>query len=112
MIRNLDAMLHEILPVSSRARGLLNEGAVASTLRPLPLEGIRAPALIGSVENDGYGTYPGARYTAEHIPGARFIGYPRGGHMLIGHEAEFDAEVLRFLGALRTAAGADAPDRW
>ena len=110
--RRLDAMLREILPVSSRARGLLNEGAVASTLRPLPLEGIRAPALIASVENDGYGTYPGARYTADHIPGARFIGYPRGGHMLVGHEAEFDAEVLGFLEALRPAASAEAPDRW
>jgi pimeloyl-ACP methyl ester carboxylesterase len=100
-------MLDQILPVSSRARGLLNEGAVATSVRPLPLETMRVPTLIASIENDGYGTYPGARYTAEHIPGARFIGYPRGGHMLVGHEAEFDAEVLGFLDSLRPGVPAD-----
>lgn len=110
--RRLDSMLDEILPVSSRARGLLNEGAVARTLRPLPLERMALPTLIGSVLNDGYGTYPGARYTANHVPGARFIGYSRGGHMLVGHEAEFGAEVTGFLDALRPAAGAEALDRW
>jgi pimeloyl-ACP methyl ester carboxylesterase len=105
--RRVHDMLDQILPVSSRARGLLNEGAVAGTLRPLPLERIRAATLIASVENDGYGTYAGARYTAAHIPGARFIGYPRGGHLLVGHEAEFDAEVLGFLDALRPGVPAD-----
>ena len=78
----------------------------------MPLERVRAPTLIASVENDGYGTYAGARYTAEHIPGARFIGYSRGGHMLVGHEAEFDAAVLGFLDAVRSAASTEAPDRW
>lgn len=110
--RRVEAMLEQILPVGSRARGLLNEGAVARTLRPLPLERMRIPTLIASVVNDGYGTYPGARYTAEHIAGSRFIGYPRGGHMLVGHEAEFDAEVLGFLDALRPAASTEARDRW
>jgi pimeloyl-ACP methyl ester carboxylesterase len=110
--RRIDAMLDQILPVSPRARGLLNEGAVARTLRPLPLERMRIPTLIASVVNDGYGTYAGARYTAEHIPGARFIGYSRGGHMLVGHDAEFGVEVLGFLDALRPAATTEARDRW
>ncbi len=99
--RRTYALLDLILPVSLRARGLINEGAVAHALRPLPLERISAPTLIASVEDDGYRTYAGARYTAERIPGARFIGYPRGGHMLVAHEAEFNAEALRFLDALR-----------
>jgi 2-hydroxy-6-oxonona-2,4-dienedioate hydrolase len=47
------------------------------------------------------------RYTAEHVPGARFIGYPSGGHMLVGHEAEFDREVLGFLDALGTSVPDD-----
>jgi 2-hydroxy-6-oxonona-2,4-dienedioate hydrolase len=110
--RRIDATLEQILPVSSRAAGLLNEGAVVQTLRPLPLERIRAPTLIASVVNDGYGTYEGARYTAEHVPGARFIGYKSGGHMLVGHEAEFGAEVLAFLDAMKPAAGTDPRDRW
>ncbi len=98
--RRLNAVLDLILPVGPRAQGLLNEGAVAQALRPLPLERISAPALIASVENDGYRTYAGARYTAEHVPRARFIGYARGGHMLVGHEAEFKSDALKFLDSL------------
>lgn len=37
------------------------------------------------------------RYTAEHIPGARFIGYPSGGHVLVGHNEEDTAEIAVFL---------------
>jgi 2-hydroxy-6-oxonona-2,4-dienedioate hydrolase len=107
--RRLYAMLEQILPVSARFRGLINEGAVARALGPLPLEKISAPTLIVSVADDGYRTYPGAYYTAEHIPGARFIGYARGGHMLVGREAEFQSEVLRFLDKLRTGISTDAP---
>lgn len=95
--RNLYAMLDSILPVSPRAKGLMNEGAVAQALRPLPLERIVAPTLIFSVENDGYKTFAGARYTAERIPGARFIGYARGGHMGVGHEQELFAEIFKLL---------------
>jgi pimeloyl-ACP methyl ester carboxylesterase len=101
-------LLEQILPVSSRAQGLINEGAVAQALRRLPLERVSAPTLIASVANDGYRTYEGARYTAEHVPGARFISYPRGGHMLVEHQAEFSAETLKFLDALRPGASTHA----
>jgi len=97
--RRIYEVLDAVLPVSLRAKGLLNEGAVARALRPLPLERITAPTLIASVENDGYRTYAGARYTADHISGARFIGYARGGHLLVGHDEEFLAEVVKFLDA-------------
>lgn len=110
--RRVYGMLDLILPVSSRAQGLINEGAVASALRPLPLERISAPALIASVRDDGYGTYAGAQYTAEHVPGARFIGYSSGGHMLVGHEAEFGSEMLRFLDGLRSGVTSDVPGSW
>jgi len=110
--RRVDTMLDLLLPMSSRVQGLINEGSVARALRPLPLERISAPALIASVLDDGYGTYAGARYTAEHVPGARFIGYPSGGHMMVGHEAEFSSEVLRFLDALRPGVSADVPGSW
>jgi 2-hydroxy-6-oxonona-2,4-dienedioate hydrolase len=105
--RRVYGMLDLMLPMSLRARGLLNERKVVQALRPLPLEGISAPALIASVADDGYGTYAGARYTAEHVGGARFIGYARGGHMLVGHAAEFDSEVLKFLGAPRLGLPTD-----
>jgi 2-hydroxy-6-oxonona-2,4-dienedioate hydrolase len=47
----------------------------------------------------GRGTFESARYTAAHIPGARFVGYARGGHAWIGHHDEILAELTRFLGA-------------
>ena len=50
-----------------------------------------------SVEDDLFGTYDGARYSADHIPGARFIGYPSGGHLWVGHHGEIMAEIASFL---------------
>ena len=110
--RRVYSMLDLILPVSPRAQGLVNEGAVARALRPLPLERISAPTMIASVMDDGYGTYAGARYTAEHIAGARFLGYASGGHMIVGHEAEFGSEVLAFLEALRLETPTDIGGSW
>lgn len=108
--RRIEGLLDQILPVSSRSRGLLNEARIVEALRPLPLERISAPSLIVSVADDGYRTYAGARYTAEHVPGAHFIGYARGGHMLVGHEAEFQEEMLRLLYAVTPSqAGPNAP---
>jgi hypothetical protein len=33
------------------------------------------------------------RYSAQHIPDARFLGFDRGGHLLLGHGAEVVAAV-------------------
>ena len=90
-------VLHAILPIAERAPGLWNDGKVAATLTRYDLERIAAPTLIASVENDGFGTYRSARYTAEHIPGARFVGYPDGGHLWVGHQRELWTEIEGFL---------------
>ena len=100
--RRLYALLDAILPISQRAKGLMNEGAVAQALRPLPLERITAPTLISSVENDGYQTFAGARYAADRIPGARFLGFARGGHIAVGHDEELSAEILKLLASAST----------
>jgi pimeloyl-ACP methyl ester carboxylesterase len=93
----VEQVLQHILPVSARRLGLLNDAAVVSTLRRYDLERISVPALAISVADDLYGTYDGARYTAEHIPRARFIGYPSGGHLCVGHQEEVAAEIAAFL---------------
>lgn len=90
-------MIGQILPVSSRRFGLLNDGTVVSTLPRYDLERIGAPTLVIDAADDLYGFYAGAQYTAAHIPGARFVGYPTGGHMLIGREDEVEAEISAFL---------------
>ena len=38
-------------------------------------------------------------YLQAHIPGARFIGFPTGGHLTVGHSAEIVDEVERFVRA-------------
>jgi pimeloyl-ACP methyl ester carboxylesterase len=85
--RALD-VLRNILPVSQRANGLRNENAVVASLERYDLERITVPTLIVCAENDGYGMYRNARYTAEHIPGARLVSFPTGGHLLLGHREE------------------------
>jgi 2-hydroxy-6-oxonona-2,4-dienedioate hydrolase len=90
-------LMERILPLRERHAGLLNDAAGARSLQPYPLEKIAAPTLVISLEDDLYGTYKSARYTAERIPGARFVGYERGGHVWVEHHREIVAELHAFL---------------
>jgi pimeloyl-ACP methyl ester carboxylesterase len=94
--RGADQVLHCILPVSKRVKGLANEMIVASNLTQSPLETLRVPLLAISAEDCGYGTYESARYTAGQANG-KFIGYATGGHLLMGHEAAVRSAVTSFL---------------
>ena len=101
-------VLAHILPIRPRRLGLLNDAAVTSSLTRYDLERIEAPTLILGFEDCLYGTYSGARYSAEHIPGARLVSYPTGGHLWVGHQAEVIAEISGFL---RVAGGPPAHSR-
>jgi pimeloyl-ACP methyl ester carboxylesterase len=90
-------VLDHILPITQRRLGLLNEAAVIPSLQRYELERINVPTLTISCADDLYGTHDGARYTAEQIPGARFIGYPSGGHIWVGHQQDVSDEIVRFL---------------
>jgi 2-hydroxy-6-oxonona-2,4-dienedioate hydrolase len=90
-------ILEHILPVSRRRLGLLNDAAVTASLPRYELERITTPTLVISLADDLFGTFDGARYTAEHVPGARFIGYPSGGHVWVGHQQEVMSEIAAFL---------------
>jgi 2-hydroxy-6-oxonona-2,4-dienedioate hydrolase len=93
----VEAILDRILPVSERRLGLLNDAFVTTHLERYPLERIAAPTLTISVADDLFGTYDAARYTAEQIPGARFVGYAEGGHVFVGHDADITREIADFL---------------
>ena len=101
----LGAMLDQILPVTDRRVGLLNDAVVTAQIERYPLERITAPTLTISAADDLYGTYDAARYSAEQIPGARFIGYPDGGHMLVGRNADVTSSIAEFLAAADDAGG-------
>jgi hypothetical protein len=58
---------------------------------------LHLPTLAISCADDLYGTYDGARYTADHIPGARFVGDPSGGHLWVGHQHDVTKDITQFL---------------
>jgi pimeloyl-ACP methyl ester carboxylesterase len=91
------ATIRRILPMKARARGLENDAEIVSSLPRYDLESLRAPTLLISTEDDLYGTFPGARYAAEHIPNARFLGFSTGGHLLLGHGKEMATQIAEFL---------------
>ena len=94
-------LLEHTLPVSARREGMLNDVRTVLSLPRYEIESIRVPTLVIAVADDRFGIWKAARYTAEHIPGARFVGYPTGGHVWIGHHEEMLGEVAAFLKSAR-----------
>jgi 2-hydroxy-6-oxonona-2,4-dienedioate hydrolase len=93
----VNAMLNNILPVSARAAGLRSDTLASKNLQRSALKLIRAPTLIISTRDDGYGTYASAQYTVSQIAGAKFLGFDTGGHMWVGHDDEVQAEIVKLL---------------
>jgi 2-hydroxy-6-oxonona-2,4-dienedioate hydrolase len=91
------AVLRNIEPISARENGLRNDTVFAPSIPRYELERIATPTLVIAAEDDLFGTFNGARYTAEHIPGARFVGYATGGHLLVGHGSDVRDELKDFL---------------
>jgi 2-hydroxy-6-oxonona-2,4-dienedioate hydrolase len=94
------AILHDILPVSARYMGTLNDAKLAGTPSPMELAAIKVPTLAISLEDDRFETFAAAKHIAQTVPGAKLISYPTGGHVFVGHEAEAYKEVDSFLTAL------------
>ena len=93
----VNAILDYIPPVSSRAAGLRSDSVLGKSLGPSPLNKVRAPTLVVSVRDDGFGTYASAEYTASQIKGARFVGFEHGGHVWVGHDDEIQKEILNLI---------------
>ncbi len=90
-------VLRHIEPTSAREKGLRSDSAIAPSVPRYALEQITVPTLVIAAEDDLFGTFKGGRYAAEHIPGARFVGYTTGGHLLVGHGDDVRRELAEFL---------------
>jgi pimeloyl-ACP methyl ester carboxylesterase len=87
--------MESVLPLSQRVRGIELDGL--TEMKPWPLERIAVPTLIISAEDDLYKTLPGARYTAEKIPGAELHVLKSGGHLMVGQTQRVRKLVRDFL---------------
>jgi 2-hydroxy-6-oxonona-2,4-dienedioate hydrolase len=95
--RRVDGILHGILPVSAKSRGLLNDGELAGNPAPMDLGAIHAPTLAISVEDDRFLTADAARHIAATMPGAKLLLFPTGGHVWVGHDDELFRAADQFL---------------
>jgi 2-hydroxy-6-oxonona-2,4-dienedioate hydrolase len=95
----VNAMADRVLPVSLRAEGLRDDTRLGKGLKPYALAAIHAPTLVVSARDDGFCTFTAAEYTAGQIGGAKFVGFDVGGHLLVGHHAEVQAEIAKLLTA-------------
>jgi pimeloyl-ACP methyl ester carboxylesterase len=93
----IDELIERILPVSQRAQGLADDTRLGKSLAPFALDRVRAPTLVVSARDDGFGTYATAQYTAAQIPGARFLGFDQGGHLLVGHSERLRGEIAEWV---------------
>ena len=93
----VNAILDHILPVSTRAAGLRSDSVLGKSLGPSALDTVRAPTLIVSVRDDGFGTYASSEYTASQIKGAKFVGFEQGGHVWVGHQDAVQVEIVNLL---------------
>ena len=95
----ITALMRSILPLTRRIAGIKAEDAFQ--LGEWPLHEIRCPTLIVSAEDDLFRTLPGARFTAERIPGAELKVLPDGGHLMVGRGEEVRQAVCEFLNRQR-----------
>jgi len=91
------AMLRNVLPISQRSQGFLNDVRFASAPQSIAVEMIKTPTLVISLEDDFFQTLAPARFIAAHVPGARLLTSASGGHLWVGHDAEVFAEVDGFI---------------
>lgn len=93
-------ILAELLPVSAKRRGLLNDALRAGSPAGLDFASIQAPTLIVSCEDDRFGTAATARTLAATIRRAQVIIYPSGGHIWVGRDEEMSAAIKGFVAGL------------
>jgi pimeloyl-ACP methyl ester carboxylesterase len=94
-------VLRELLPISARVRGLLNDGQQAGQPARMDFTRLAMPVLIVSTEDDRFGTAQTARDIAAQLPQARLVIHPDGGHLWLGRDEAVADEVQRFVRGVR-----------
>jgi pimeloyl-ACP methyl ester carboxylesterase len=90
-------IMRDALPLGPRRRGLWNDLTILASAPRYELERLHVPALVIGIENDLFGIYRSSRAAAERMPGARFLGFPTGGHLWAGRQDEIVPALTGFL---------------
>ena len=95
--RWMETYLQTMWPTELRKAGLLNDMA----RRPFPQgytpRQIRVPTLVVHAMEDSLIAYENGQWAAAHIPGARLVTLPTGGHFMAGHHDLVRAELRALL---------------
>lgn len=95
--RRAYAILDQILPISRRWRGMLNDAKLAGHPSRVDFSQLRVPLLLQSADDDRFGTALTARAIARKVRGSRLVVYPTGGHIFLGHQQDSAAVTARFV---------------
>jgi pimeloyl-ACP methyl ester carboxylesterase len=90
-------VLDQMLPISARSRGMLNDAQLAGHPARVDFRQLRVPVLIISAKDDRFGTAATSKAIAKLIPSARLVLFPNGGHVLLGHDNDSALEIARFV---------------
>jgi 2-hydroxy-6-oxonona-2,4-dienedioate hydrolase len=90
-------VLDQMLPISARSRGMLNDARLAGHPAQVDFRQLRLPVLIISAEDDRFGTAATSKEIAKLIPSARLVLFPNGGHVLLGHDNDSALQIARFV---------------
>lgn len=90
-------ILSDIMPISARAKGMLNDAQQAGHPAAMDFSQLRMPVLLISAEDDRFGTAATARKLTRVVRQAEMIILPDGGHIWLGHDDKVAEQMHRFL---------------
>lgn len=98
----VDALFDTLVPVEPRKSGILNDERVTNTAMvehhdEYILETLDVPTLVIHAEDDPLASFEDIERLVDRIPGAEFLPYGTGGHLVFGHGDEIRQTVTDFV---------------
>lgn len=100
--KNLDNVIINTLPMSSRKAGILNDNKLTNpdttiNFGEYNLEEISVPVLFIHAKDDPMALYKYAEAAQKRIPGSKAALFESGGHPIFGHEEELCTKLKEFI---------------
>jgi pimeloyl-ACP methyl ester carboxylesterase len=93
----VERILMNMMPISDRSDGVMNDAATSANLMPVDLSSLKMPVFTISFIDDGFNTESAAAYIANTVQNGRHTFYPLGGHVWAGYDANVFDQVRKFL---------------